>query len=112
MPEKIRIYTNESVNVAITEGLKRHGIKSWSARDINNIGLTDEEQLKYAFSNKVVIFTHDDDFLKMVSKSEVNHYGIIFAHQQKYSVGECIRRIKSLCELKSLKEIENQIEFL
>ena len=39
---KIRIYTDESVNIAIAEGLKRRGVDSFSAKDVGNLGLTDE----------------------------------------------------------------------
>jgi hypothetical protein len=37
---RIRIYTDESVNVAIAEGLKRRGLDVLSARDAGNLGLT------------------------------------------------------------------------
>ena len=60
---KIRIYTNESVNVVIAEGLKRRGVDALSARDARNLGLTDEEQLIYASEERATIFTHDTDFL-------------------------------------------------
>jgi len=39
--DKIRIYTNESVDVAIAEGLKRRGVDASSARDTGNLGLSD-----------------------------------------------------------------------
>lgn len=61
---KVRIYSDESVNVAIVEGLKRRGVDAFSARDAGNLGLTDEEQLEFAVKNRAVIFTHDVDFLK------------------------------------------------
>ena len=69
--KQIQIYTDESVDIRITEGLKRRGINVWSAKDVGRLGLTDEEQLKYAFQEKAVIFTHDDDFLSMVANSEL-----------------------------------------
>ena len=77
--EIIRIYTNESVNVAIAEGLRRRGVNAISAKDVGNLGLTDEDQLKYALKEKLVIFTHDDDFLGLVRKSKLEHCGIILA---------------------------------
>jgi hypothetical protein len=60
---KIRIYTNESVSVAIADGLKRRGVDAFSARTASNLGLTDEEQLLYAakenapFSHTTSIFS-------------------------------------------------------
>ena len=65
---KIRIYTDESVNIAIAEGLKRRGVDAFSARDMGNLGLTDEEQLIFAKDEKAAIFTHDTDFLRLAVK--------------------------------------------
>lgn len=42
--QSIRIYTNESIPVAIAEGLKRRGIDARSCCDVNNYGLTDEHR--------------------------------------------------------------------
>jgi len=47
-------YTNESVSVTVSEGLKRRGVKAISARDAGNLGLSDEEQLAYASKNNLV----------------------------------------------------------
>jgi len=55
---KLVFYTNESVNVAVAEGLKRRGVKVVSARDAGNLGLSDKEQLDYARRNNSVIVTH------------------------------------------------------
>lgn len=62
---KIKIYTNESVDVAIAEGLKRRGLDASSSRDTGNLGLADEEQLIYASKEKAAIFSHDTDFLRI-----------------------------------------------
>lgn len=40
----IKIYADESVNIAIVEGLKRRGVNAFSAKDLGKLGLTDEEQ--------------------------------------------------------------------
>ncbi len=66
--EKIRIYTDESVNVVISRSLKRKGVDVLSARDSGNLGLTDEEQLIYASEEKATIFTHDTDFLRITAR--------------------------------------------
>ncbi|MCK4394338.1 DUF5615 family PIN-like protein [Candidatus Bipolaricaulota bacterium] len=110
--EGIRIYTDESVDIAVAEGLKRRGVHAWSAREAGNLGLTDKEQLEYAVRERAVIFTHDDDFLSMVAKSDQEHYGVIYVHQQKLSAGECIRRLKTLAETRSVVNMKDRIEFL
>ncbi|VVB84753.1 Uncharacterised protein [uncultured archaeon] len=110
--KRIKIYADENVNVAIIEGLKRRGVEAWSAIDKGKLGLSDEEQLRYALEERVIIFTHDDDFLSMVAESGIDHCGIIYVHQQHLSIGECIRRLKSIVETMSSEEMRNRILFL
>ncbi|HLG30606.1 MAG TPA: DUF5615 family PIN-like protein [Candidatus Brocadiales bacterium] len=107
---KLTFYTNESVSVAVGEGLKRRGVKVISARDADNLGLSDKEQLDYAIKKNLVIVTHDDDFLSMAMKFE--HKGIVYVHQQKYSIGDLIRRLKLLWDIAEQKDIVNHVEFL
>jgi predicted nuclease of predicted toxin-antitoxin system len=109
---RVRIYTDESVSVAVAEGLKRRGVDAWSARDAGNLGLTDEEQLEYAIREQAIIFTHDDDFLAMVAQGQHEHFGVIYVHQQDLSLGECIRRLKAFAETHSREELRNRIIFL
>ena len=91
---KIRIYTNESTSVPIAEGLKRRGVNAFSARDAENSGLTDEEQLIYAGEERATIFTHGTDFLQIAAKwldEGRDHQGIIYCHQKRYTIGECVQ---------------------
>jgi len=112
---KIRIYTNESVNVTIAEGLRRRGVDAFSARDTANLGLTDEEQLTYAGKQKATILTHDTDFLRIVARwmeEGRTHHGIIYCHQKSYPIGECIRRLRALTSVLTYEDMVNHIEFL
>jgi len=109
-PKRIKIYADESVNIAIVEGLKRRGVNAFSARDLGKLCQTDEEQLKIANQNQAVIFTHDVDFIKIAINK--NHPGIIYVHQQKLTIGECIKRLKTITETKTPQELQNQIIFL
>jgi len=112
---KIRIYTDESTSVAIAEGLKRRGVDAFSARVAGNLGLTDEEQLIYAGKEKATIFTHDTDFLQIAARwldEGRTHQGIIYCHQTRYSVGECVRKLRMLTAVLSSEDMVNHIEFL
>jgi predicted nuclease of predicted toxin-antitoxin system len=108
--KSLRIYFDESVNVAVPEGLKRRGIIAISAKDLDKLGLTDEEQLETAILNKAVIFTHDADFLRIASRK--NHFGIIYVTQQKLSVGECVRKLKVIAETLPQEQMYNKVIFL
>lgn len=112
---KIRIYTDESVSVAIAEGLKRRGVDAFTARDAGNLGLSDEEQLIYAGKEKATIFTHDTDFIQIAAKwveEGGTHHGIIYCHQKKYPIGECVRKLRMLTALLTYEDMVNHIEFL
>jgi hypothetical protein len=41
-----------------------------------------------------------------------DHWGVIYAHQDKLTIGECIRRIKEIVELFEPEDLRNHIEFL
>ena len=112
---EIKIYTNESVPVSIADGLKRRNIQAWSARDSGNLGLSDNEQLSYACQEKAVLFTHDADFLRAAKKwSEqgTEHWGIIYVHEKKLTIGETIRRLMDYVSILEAEDIKSCVEFL
>ena len=99
------------MNVSVAEGLKRRGISAFSAKDLGKPVMTDQKQLKIAIQNKeAVIFTHDADFLRIAS--EEKHLGIIYVHQRKLSVGECVMKLKVIAETIRPQEMRNKIIFL
>jgi len=112
---EIRIYTDESVDVAIAQGLQRRGIEAFSARDCDKLGLTDEEQLIFAREEKATIFTHDTDFLRIASQwsdEGTTYYGVIYCHITAYGIGDCIRNLKILGTVLTSEDLINHIEFL
>lgn len=112
---RLKIYTDENVDVRIAEGLKRRGIKAFSAHEKEMIGISDLEHFMYASKIKAVIFTHDHHFLEIAKEFErigKNHYGVVFVEMNKLSVGECIRRLALYAEILSLEDMKNRTEFL
>ncbi|MEF9426209.1 MAG: DUF5615 family PIN-like protein [Candidatus Mariimomonas ferrooxydans] len=107
---KLAFHTNESVNITVAEGLKRRGVNVITARDARNLGLSDEKQIEYAKRKSLVIITHDDDFLSLAI--ELKHKGIVFVHQQKYSIGDLIRNLKLLWDVVNQEDMKNHIEFI
>lgn len=111
----ISIYTNESVPVQVVQGLRRRHVDAKSARDSHNLGFSDDEQLAYATQHKMAIFTHDDDFLRIAhqwTQMTKTHWGIIYVHQDKLSIGGCIRRLKEIADTFDAEDFYNHIEFL
>lgn len=111
----VKIYIDESVPVAITAGLQRRGVAAFSARDCENLGVSDEKQLAYATEHGMAIFTHDSDFLQLAhqcTNAGKHHCGVIYVHQHHLSIGECIRRLKEIADILEPADLYDHIEFL
>jgi len=107
---KLKFYLDESVNVVVASGLRRRGIEVETAVESGNLGLPDDAQLAYAVNNDLVIVTHDADFLTIAM--DTSHKGIVYAHLQKYRIGDLIRRLKLLWEIVERDDMLNHVEFL
>jgi predicted nuclease of predicted toxin-antitoxin system len=74
------------------------------------LSASDNDHMAFALEQGRVIFTHDDDFLKLaMTMSE--HAGVVYG-SQKLSVGEVIRGLMLIFEVLELEEMRNQVEFL
>jgi predicted nuclease of predicted toxin-antitoxin system len=67
--------------------------------------------LAFALAEGRVIFTNDDDFLRLHDQS-VPHPGIVYCHQQNRSVSEIIRALELLWEILEPDELANRVEFI
>ncbi len=112
---RLKIYTDENVDVRIAEGLRKRGIKAFSSLEKGNTGITDLEHFEYAVDKKAVIFTHDHHFLEIAKTLTMEgkiHYGVIFVEMNKWSIGECIKRLSLYADVLSDEDMINQVEFL
>jgi hypothetical protein len=63
----------------------------------------------------MAIFTHDTDFLHLAhgwAESGDDHWGIIYVHQDRVTIGECIHRLKEIGDFFDPEDLRNHIEFL
>ena len=112
---RLKIYTDENVDIRVAGGLRMRGIKAFSAIEKGMTGKTDNEHFKYASEMQAVIFTHDHHFVQIarrLTEEGREHWGVIFVEMNKLSVGECIRRLALYAEVLSAEKMKNQIEFL
>ena len=72
---------------------------------------SDEEQLAFALSEERVIFTQDDDFLKLHS-ANVPHAGIIYCRKDSRSIGEIIQALYLIWECVEPEDMVQQVEFV
>jgi hypothetical protein len=112
---RLKIYTDENVDVRIAEGLRRRKIDAFSARGKGALGFTDEQHFEKAKDLKAVIFTHDPHFIEIAEnlvRSGKGHYGLIFAEMHRFGLGELIRGLAIYAGILSSQEMINRIEFL
>jgi hypothetical protein len=72
---------------------------------------TDEEQLAFASGQGRVIFTHDDDFLRLHA-SGTDHAGIAYCHQEAHTLGEIIRGLVLIWEVYEPEDLKGRVEYL
>ena len=74
------------------------------------LGAGDAAHLAFAFSQGRVIFTQDDDFLRLAAQGH-EHAGIVYAHQRT-AIGDIVRGLVLICNVLSAEEMSGNIEFL
>lgn len=110
MSDQIKFHLDGNVNPAVAEGLRRRGVDVTTSQELDMLGASDIEHLTKALDNKRVIFTQDDDFLKLHA-SGARHAGIVYAKQQT-PVGYIIRGLMLIHQVLNVSDMANHIEFL
>jgi len=111
----IRLYMDHNVPRAITNGLKLKGIDLITAHEDGSSQLDDSELLDRASELERVLFTRDYNLLQEATKRHragIPFYGIIYAHQLKISIGDCIRDLEIIAEAGDPEDLMNQVQFL
>jgi hypothetical protein len=111
MPRTIRFHLDEDVDPVIAQGLRRHGIDVTTSQEAGLLGALDLIQLAHAQSEGRVLFTHDDDHLKLNAQG-VEHAGIAYCHRLKRSIGEIVDSLVLIWELCEPEEMANRVEYL
>jgi hypothetical protein len=100
----------------LVNALNARGIDAKSAITTGLIGASDEEQLAWATKHGRTIYTFKaKHFCKLhqeLLRAGKGHGGIIIGQQQRYSVGEQLRRLITLHRSRSAAEMRNEVEFL
>ena len=113
----IRLYIDEDAMYHwVIAGLRARGIDVTSVTGEGREGLEDVEQLEFAKEQERVICTSNTgDYYRLHTeylREGKTHAGIIVITQQRYGIGEQIRRLLRLIAAKSAEDMENNIEFL
>ena len=110
MAERIRFYLDEHVHPAVAAGLRRRDVDVITTREAGLLSADDKTQLARALVETRVVFTQDEDFLRLHAE-RLSHSGIAFAPQHT-PVGEIVRGLMLLYDLLNPDEMLNRVEFL
>jgi Tfp pilus assembly protein PilZ len=84
--------------------------------DVGMLHRSDDEQLDWARDNHRVIMSFNTrDFYQLhtqLLEQGLSHAGIILAPQQRYGIGELVRRVLSLMDTFTMEEMQGRVEFL
>jgi predicted nuclease of predicted toxin-antitoxin system len=106
---------DHQVQRAIVSGLRVRGVDVLTAYEDNAHQLSDPELLDRATVLGRVLFSRDDDLLVEASRRQrvgMVFSGVIYAHQLKVSIGDCIRDLELIAQAATADELSGQILFL
>lgn len=114
---RIRLYLDEdAMDSDLVSALRLRGVDVTTALDAGLTSSADEEHLKHAIASKRTLYSFNvSDFMalhKLYLEAGKPHAGIILAQQQRYSVGEQMRRLVRLVQMRSAESLHNTVEFL
>ena len=108
---EIKFYFDESIELDVSKQLAAGGLDVVSAHGLETLGDQDASHLERATAMGRVLCTYDADFLRL-SKSITNHAGIIYAKQQKGSIGGWVRELRAIHARLTAEQAQNQVIFL
>ena len=113
MPAKY--YMDVHVPAAVTAGLRRRRVDVLTSQEDGTREVEDDALLTRATELGRVLFTQDQDLLRIASDWQAarHHFsGVIFASQQRMSIGHCIEELELLAECCTQHELSDRVIFL
>lgn len=114
---KIRLYFDEdAMDGDLVHALRIRGVNVTSALDQGMVRRSDTDHLEFATSQGYVLYSFNmGDFQQLHSEYLIqgkHHSGIVLCQQQRYSLGEQMRRLLSIVGRVSAEEMRDSLIFL
>ena len=106
---------DQHVPRAITVGLRRREVEVLSAFEDGASEMADSALLDRATALGRVLFTQDDDLLVEAARRQgiaSAFAGVIYAHQQRVTVGMCVTQLELIAKTLEAAELENRVIYL
>jgi predicted nuclease of predicted toxin-antitoxin system len=106
---------DENVPLAISEALCNRGLDVLRVHEDGFTQTPDIRILDRAAELERIVFTRDADFLreaKIRHGGSVPFLGVIYAHQERASIGQCINDLELICNACSAEELKNRVVYI
>lgn len=115
--DHIKLYIDEdAMDSDLVWALRSRGVEVLTPLDVGTVGHPDEQQLTFAAQKGLVLYTFNiADFFSLHTQwisAGRNHSGIIMVPQQRFSIGDQLRRLLHLHTSMSPARMRNRVEFL
>jgi len=107
----IRFHLDEHMANCVANALRQYGCDVTTPADVDLLNSDDPGHLAFAWSERRVMATHDDDFLRLHAQG-VEHAGIAFCHANKYAPSELIFMLRLVGECYCAEEMRGRVEYL
>lgn len=111
----LKLYMDQHVPRAITNGLRLRGIDVLTAFEDQADQLQDPDLLDRASSLERILFSQDDDLLAEATRRQtqgIPFFGVVYGHQLQVSIGQCVRDLELIALLGTEEDVQNQVLFL
>ncbi len=114
---QIKLYFDEdALHRSLKQALRERGVDVLTAEEAGMRERDDEEHLDFASAQGRVLYSFNiGDYCGIHTEyivSKKSHAGIILAPQQRYSIGEQMRRLMRIVNARTAEQMINQLEFL
>lgn len=114
---QIRLYLDEDAMArSLIREFRARGMDVATALGEQTLGMDDFQQLEFAQTENRVIYTYNiSDYARLhtqyIAESK-NHAGMILVHQNRFTIGEQIRRTLKLITTLTAEDMQNRAEYL
>ena len=100
----------------LVAALQARGVDVLTAQDAKMLHRKDEDQLLLAAEQRRLLYSFNVPDYRKIHRDWLTrgreHAGIIIGQQQRYSVGEQMRRLMRILESETAESMRNRVEFL
>jgi hypothetical protein len=111
----VKLYMDVHVRSAITKELRRRGVDVITAQEDRTTRLSDPKLLDRSTALGCALFTQDDDLLAEAKRRQISgkeFAGVIYGHQLKVTVGQCVEDLELISKVSDPEHLFNQVQYL